>query len=1722
MNVNLSSIKNKTTNFSNQFSKTNKPTSFSLTLMTLFISMMLLGGTAFAATGISITSPFDGANVRNLVPVAWTLDGIGTDLIDVKYSSNGGSSWTDITTLPPGSEGYSWDTTTTSNGDGTNYKLYVFERNTAIFDITEIFTIDNTNPTITISDDTSTTWTNSDTISVSVSDTPAGILETKSIISASNTCDSSVDIALDAGIIGTSVIANNDAIYQNNYICFRTTDNAGNKNYAVSSQITKLDTTAPTISSVALGSDEYINSADATSGVDIIVSTSGVEDGQTVTCSVTDETTTISSLTGIIDTNTITIATGSLTGLNDVLLTASCDVSDVAGNPATTGTDTATKETVAPINSNNLPTSPQNNNQPTITVDLSDVTTGIDTSTITVTVNDGSTTHLSSVGTGNAQVSYNGNTLTIDPTIATAFTLADGTTTVTVNVDDIAGNSMTQLEWTFTVDTTAPTISSVALGSDEYINSADATSGVDIIVSTSGVEDGQTVTCSVTDETTTISSLTGIIDTNTITIATGSLTGLNDVLLTASCDVSDVAGNPATTGTDTATKETVAPINSNNLPTSPQNNNQPTITVDLSDVTTGIDTSTITVTVNDGSTTHLSSVGTGNAQVSYNGNTLTIDPTIATAFTLADGTTTVTVNVDDIAGNSMTQLEWTFTVDTTAPTVLTAVASPSLAMAGTVTTTITFNEATDGTTSPTVEFTGLTGTMTSNTDGAWSLSNTVWTESFILSDANEDVTVTITVSGAKDIADNTMVADSNAGTFDIDTINPTVITITPSLSLIKDSSVGTNTFTIAIDYNEAMSGASTPIITFTPDITTTLTLTSGTWTDADTYTITYNVADAEILTADVDISVTGAKDIADNTQTAGNSIDAFDIDTENPTVSSSTASPNLAKDGSVTITVVFSELMDTSTDATIQVTGLTTTPYSVTKTSYIDNTWIGTFELLDQDEIATATISVSGAKDLVTNVMTVDTTGTFSVDTISPLGTVTLGTTTITDEDLIQEVTVTYTEAMDSESTPTITFGATTGIITAGTGSWTSNNVWEQTFTITDANEETTGVSVSSSLATDVAGNVEGTSTDATFNVDTKNPTGTVTVNTATLTDGTLTQTVTVTYTEAMASGSRPTITFGATTGTISSNSGGAWSNGNIWTETFTITDANEKTTGVSVSSSLATDAAGNVESTSTDATFNVDTKNPTGTVTVNTATLTDGTLTQTVTVTYTEAMASGSRPTITFGATTGTISSNSGGAWSNGNIWTETFTITDANEKTTGVSVSSSLATDAAGNVESTSTDATFNVDTKNPTGYTVSIDQLYINDANKNAMSFTFADAEIDATYNYVVGDGSSTVTGTGTISTITDTINGINVSTLDDGTLTLTVILTDNARNVGEDAADTVTKDVVSPTITSIAVDKDPAMSNDVLTITFDVDEALTANPTITVDENAADYVSKDGTTYTYTYTVAGTETEGDVMIAVSATDVAGNTRSATKTDLTLDFTAPSITSYTIDNINIAPNAATTNTTTINVAFLEPVQANIEILDSNNDAIKNIYTSTGYVSNPEGKTWDGTDEDSNIVPYGTYTIKIELTDTAGNTFTDTSKIITIYDLILNMNNGWNLISIPKTLTDNTKTNVFTGTTWSYNTSANDWITSGTINPGYGYWVESNGDSIGINYAECGGAQQAPCSETLTLPVGWNLIGHMSKTTQPINESLQTISGKYSFLLKYNDQTDDWARVQ
>jgi hypothetical protein len=106
----------------------------------------------------------------------------------------------------------------------------------------------------------------------------------------------------------------------------------------------------------------------------------------------------------------------------------------------------------------------------------------------------------------------------------------------------------------------------------------------------------------------------------------------------------------------------------------------------------------------------------------------------------------------------------------------------------------------------------------------------------------------------------------------------------------------------------------------------------------------------------------------------------------------------------------------------------------------------------------------------------------------------------------------------------------------------------------------------------------------------------------------------------------------------------------------------------------------------------------------------------------------------------------------------------------------------------------ATTVLDKTAPSGYSITADDSLITASEATAVGFTFAGAEIGATFTYTItsNGGAGSVTGTGTISSATQQITGIDVSTLADGMLTFSVRLTDAAGNLGPAVTATATLD------------------------------------------------------------------------------------------------------------------------------------------------------------------------------------------------------------------------------------------------------------------------------------------------------------------------------------------
>ena len=291
-------------------------------------------------------------------------------------------------------------------------------------------------------------------------------------------------------------------------------------------------------------------------------------------------------------------------------------------------------------------------------------------------------------------------------------------------------------------------------------------------------------------------------------------------------------------------------------------------------------------------------------------------------------------------------------------------------------------------------------------------------------------------------------------------------------------------------------------------------------------------------------------------------------------------------------------------------------------------------------------------------------------------------------------------------------------------------------------------------------------------------------------------------------------------------------------------------------------------------------------------------------------------------------------------------------------------------------------------PTGYSVAIDQAFINNANKAVVSFTFTGAEVGATYSYSIDDaanaGTTPITGTGTVAAANSQITGINTTTLDDGTLTLTVYLTDAAGNQGGNVTNTKAKDVVAPTGYSVAIDQTSINNANkaAVSFTFTGAEVGTTYSYSIDDAGNAGTAPITGTSAVAAASsqIAGINTtaldDGTLTLTVYLTDAAGNQGGNVTNTKTKDVVAPNGYSVAIDQaaINNSNKAAVSFTFTgaeVGATY------NYSIDDAGNAGTAPI-TGTGTVT---AANMQITGINTTTLDDGTLTLTVHLTDLAGN---------------------------------------------------------------------------------------------------------------------------------------------
>ncbi len=657
---------------------------------------------------------------------------------------------------------------------------------------------------------------------------------------------------------------------------------------------------------------------------------------------------------------------------------------------------------------------------------------------------------------------------------------------------------------------------------------------------------------------------------------------------------------------------------------------------------------------------------------------------------------------------------------------------------------------------------------------------------------------------------------------------PSITAVTIPNTAMKIGSVVTATITVADD------GGTTYILVAGSTIGG-FSLGSLSRTNSTTYTATFTVSDGG---SDVPAAATIPVDLtlSDGTNNGGYSTpidqDSDPIDANRPTVVGivrAGSTPTSA--ATVDYTVTFSEAVTGVAAGNFDVTG-TATGAAVSGVSGSGTTWTVSITTGGVDGTAELELTDgSGIEDAATNAMTATYNAgeAYTVDKTAPTMDNFTASPSPAKQGAVVTLTFDVTDASSISPNPTVTVnghGASYGSKSGSTYTYT------YTVQVTDGDGAAT-IAVS---ATDAAGNPGTGSNSTVLTVDKTVPTVVGIVRAGSTPTSAATVDYTVTFSEAVtgvAAGNFD-VTGTATGAAVSGVSG----SGTTWTVSIT-------TGGVDGTAELELTDGSGIEDAATNAmtaTYNageaytVDKTAPTmDNFTASPSPAKQGAVV-TLTFDVTDASSISPNPTVTVNGHGASYGSKSGSTYT----YTYTVQVTDGDGAAT-IAVS---ATDAAGNPGTGSNSTVLTVDKTAPTGYTVSIDQANIYNGNQSALSFHFTDAEISTTYNYTISSsgGGGSVTGSGTVSSVGQTVSGINVSGLGDGTLTLNVTLTDAAGNTGAAATNNIDKDVVTeqPTLTNPAQD---GADNVTLYIEFELPESASAGTVkitfdCTSDSNIAD--------------------------------------------------------------------------------------------------------------------------------------------------------------------------------------------------------------------------------------------------------------------------------------------
>jgi len=501
--------------------------------------------------------------------------------------------------------------------------------------------------------------------------------------------------------------------------------------------------------------------------------------------------------------------------------------------------------------------------------------------------------------------------------------------------------------------------------------------------------------------------------------------------------------------------------------------------------------------------------------------------------------------------------------------------------------------------------------------------------------------------------------------------------------------------------------------------------------------------------------------------------------------------------------------------------------------------------------------------------------------------------------------------------------------------------------------------------STDTAGNLGVNGTPAsplTATVDTTSPNVT---NFATDdTNGNVTSNQTINFSVTVIDGqSVSTVTMNGTSLTSAAS--------NVyWTTNTTSQFANCPTDGDCTLYIVATDSAGNSNSSET-LTLTVDDTLPVvNAFTVNSTI----NVTSTENINFTANVTNGGSgvSTVTMNGTT--LIQGSGDLWHTANTTTQ-FSCTGNVNCTFSIN-----ATDGAG-LSNISETITLRVD-----DFAAAVTSFSTDDANGNVTNTTSVNFTVTVIDNGMSGVSTVTMNGTTMESAgsnvfwlVNSTENFSNCGSNSD--CTFNIVATDIAGNQNDSVSLTITVDGIAPSVASIITNDTDGNVSRTQFINFTVN-ATDANGISTVSMNSTTFTQGSGDLWhavNITSNFTRCPSDGDCTLTVTATDGAGNVNSSETLVITTDNTIPAIPSFTVNS-------------TLNATSSENINFTVNVTDTSGSGVSTVTMNGTSLSAGSGNLWHAVNTTNEFGCSGNVncTFAITATDIAGNQ--NTSESITI----------------------------------------------------------------------------------------------------------------------------------